>query len=86
MNKTGSTLIYGIMLMIMALIVAIVCITPVKQVVEIARDSSHLDCSNASISSGTQLTCLVVDLYLFYFIGAVLAASSGYLFIKSRGG
>lgn len=36
--------------------------------IDTARDSSHLDCTNSSISAGTKLNCLVTDASIPFMI------------------
>lgn len=85
MNNKGQLLLYAVMIAIFVLIFAVIVTKPIKDMITISRDSEHLDCANASISTGTKLTCLIVDLYLPYFIGAILAASVAYMFTRRRG-
>jgi len=82
MNKNGQAVVLGLMIAIFVFLVAVVLIAPMKDMIDVARDSSHLDCDNASISTGQKGTCLVVDLYLPYFIGAVMAAGVGFIFVR----
>lgn len=85
MNKKGqAVLIFGLMVMVFVFILAVVMTNPIKDFTETARDSSHLDCDNATISTGVQLTCIVIDLYLPIFIITLLAAGSGYLIATRR--
>lgn len=84
-NKKGQ-MILGIMLSIFALMFALIAIPGIKDIVTEMRDETHLNCTSDTITTGTRMTCLVVDLYLPYFIFAVLAAGSAYLFLKDVGG
>ena len=86
MNTRGQILIFGIMMFMIAFIVVVILTGSIKEFVELARDSSHLDCGNATITTGTRMTCLIVDLYLPYFVAAVLAAGGTFLFIKQKAG
>jgi hypothetical protein len=83
-GKKGQVLLYSLMIVVFVFIIAIIMIEPIKTFITTARDHNNLDCSNTSISTGTRMACLVVDLYMFYFIGAVLAASIGFLFVRSQ--
>lgn len=83
MNKKGQTAIVALMLTVMLFMTIIILTDPLKDTIDIGRDSSHLDCNNASISTGTKLTCLTVDLTLFYFVGMVIALIGG-LILKAK--
>lgn len=50
----------------------------------IALQKTNLDCSNTSISTGTQITCLGLDLTLPFWIGMVALAGFGVLWAKNR--
>ena len=74
----------GIMLMITVMIVAFTLITPIKELVTTARDADNLDCVNTTISVGTRITCVIVDITMPYYIGMILFAAAGFLFLKGR--
>jgi len=82
-NKKGQQIFVGIMVAIMVFIVAVVLITPLKEVIELGRDSDHLDCTNADIEIGAKATCILVDMWLFYFTGVCIAG--GIAFITGKG-
>jgi hypothetical protein len=64
----------------------VLAVSPIlKEITEEARDPSHLDCSNSSISTGTKATCIVTDLYLFGFIASVLGGGISYLSLRRAG-
>lgn len=84
MNKKAQTvLIYGIMLSLTIIILAIALAPAVNQSTSGAMNSSTdttlgLDCSNDSISTFDKATCVTVDLTTnFYFIvGLILVGGS----------
>lgn len=78
-SKKGQVMILGIMLAVMAFLCALIFIPALKQGIDTARDPSHLDCTNSSISIGTSGTCIAVDFFLPFFIGAVLLAGISYI-------
>ena len=82
MNKKGQAIFVKIMIAIMVFIVAIVLITPLKEVINIGRDIDHLDCINQSIGVGQRATCLLVDLWLFYFVGVCIAGGLAFISVK----
>lgn len=81
-NKRGQAIFAGIMIFVMAFIFLVTLITPIKSVVTDARSADKLDCTNASISTGDKMTCIIADLYLPYFFGIGIAAAGGYLILK----
>lgn len=52
----------------------------------IALQRTNLDCTNTSISTGTQITCLGLDLTLPFWIGMIALAGFGVLWERSRRG
>ena len=85
MNNSGQVAIYSIMIGILVFLIVLAVSPLLKEITEEARDSSHLDCDNASISTGTKATCIVTDLYLFGFVAAILGAGISYLSLRSSG-
>jgi hypothetical protein len=79
MNKKGQQVFVGIMIAIMLFIVMVQFIDPIKTQVQDARSDTKLDCTNTSISVGTKMTCIVTDLYLFYFFGVGIAISIAFI-------
>lgn len=79
MNKKGQWIFVGIMVFIMAFIV-IVQFTPIlkDQIIDM-RSPTKMDCTNSSITTGSKMTCIVVDSTLFYFVGICIAAAAGYI-------
>lgn len=82
MKKKSQAVFVGIMVAIMVFITAIVLIEPLKDAIEIGRDSDHLDCTNEDNTVGTKATCILVDMWLFYFTGVCIAG--GVSFIAAR--
>ncbi len=78
---TGRRNFTGVITAIMVFIVVSVLITPLKTLIILARDSSHLDCTNAAITVGGKLACIIVDIWLFYFVITCIAAAITYIFI-----
>jgi len=75
---TGKKNITGVITAIMVFIVVVILIEPLKDFIILARDSSHLNCGGA-ISVGAHMACIVIDLWLFYFIAVCIAAGIGYI-------
>lgn len=82
MNKKGQYIFAGIMVAIMVFITAIVLIEPLKDVIVLGRDADHLDCTNESITTSNRATCILVDFWLFYFVGVCIAGGIGFITAK----
>lgn len=80
---SGKRNIIGVVTAIFIFMLIAILITPLKDLVILARDSSHLDCTNAAISLGARLSCIFVDLWLFYFILIVISSAVTYIFFKT---
>lgn len=78
-NNKGQVLVVGLMIWVMVFITAIILIEPMKELITDARSPTSMDCGNTSITFGTKATCLIVDLWLPYFIGVVLASGASFM-------
>jgi hypothetical protein len=74
MNNKGQMFL-GIMLFIFIFIILVITAPVLKEVIELARTPTMLDCNNASISTGVQATCVVIDFGLFYYAASLLGAA-----------
>lgn len=83
-NRKGQTLLFGLMIAAYVLIMAILFIDPLVDIFSDVRGTEKLDCTNTSISTGTRLTCIQVDLLLPVFIWVVITAGFGALFFKAK--
>jgi len=82
MKKKGQAAVYGLMVAIFVILVSIMLAEPLRDTIDIGRSPSNLDCGNSSISTGTKLSCLVVDLTMPYFLAVVIVAGAGYVFVR----
>jgi hypothetical protein len=83
MDNKGSVIIYGIMLGLTIIILALALAPSVQEFTEEARNStSGMDCSNSSISNFDKATCVVTDLNLFYFIGGLIFIAGSVIIAK----
>lgn len=73
-NKKGQfSMILGVMLFMFAFITAVLLSSSIKELTEISRDSSHLDCTNTTaLSAGEAMSCVAVDLYLPFFVITII--------------
>jgi len=78
---SGKKSITGVLTSIFVFIVVVILIEPVKEFIILARDSSHLGCGSAGITVGTNMTCIFVDLWLFYFVVISIASAITYIFL-----
>ena len=79
-NKKASTAIFGMMLGLTILILALAMAPIIQDFTNDARNESlgdtiGMDCENSSISSFDKAACVTSDLYLFYFIGSLIFIS-----------
>ncbi len=77
---TGRKSFTGVISAIMVFIITSILITPLKTLIILARDSSHLDCTNAAITVGGRLACIIVDIWLFYFVVTCIAVAATFIF------
>ena len=77
MNSRGEA-IFGLMVWVMLIVLAIAMQPSIKEVVEDARGVNFLDCSNGSITTGTAATFLVIDLFQPYFLITIFLAGASY--------
>lgn len=80
-NKKGSTILI-ILIALVYFIFGMIFMNFIKDDVTIARDATHLKCSNPD-TDGDKLTCLIVDGVIPLFIIAVLSAGGGYITDKA---
>ena len=78
----GRKHISGIITAIVVFVVTSILIDPLKDFIIYARDASHLNCASSTISVATRLSCLIVDLWLFWFILTAISATITYIFVK----
>ncbi len=78
----GKRSITGVLTSIFVFIITVALITPLKDLIILARDATHLNCGG-SIAVGANLTCIFVDLWLFYFVAIAIASAVTLIFIKT---
>ncbi len=79
---TGRRSFTGVITAIMVFVVVSVLITPLKSLIILIRDSGHLDCTNAAITVGGKLSCIIVDIWLFYFVITAISVAATFVFLK----
>ena len=88
---SGKKSFTGAITAIMVFIITSILITPLKTLIILARDADHLYCTNAAITVGGKLACIIVDIWLFYFVVTCIAVAASFIFItkalpKIKGG
>ena len=78
----GKKKVSGVITAIVVFVITSILIEPLKDFIIYARDASHLNCVGTTISVGSRLSCLVIDLWLFWFVVTAIAASITYMFVK----
>ena len=78
---TGRRSFTGTITAIMVFVIVSVLITPLKTLIILIRDSGHLDCTNVAITVGGKLSCLIVDIWLFYFVITAISAAATFIFV-----
>lgn len=77
MNNQGGVAIYGLMIGLTIIILALALAPIGKEFVDSAmnetvEDTIGLDCSNSSISNFDKGSCVIVDFGLFYFFAGLI--------------
>jgi len=82
-NKRGAGLGIAIVIAVMFFIIGMTAINFVTPEVTRTRAADALNCADsATISDGTKLTCLAVDLVVPYFILLIFSGAGGYITAK----
>lgn len=83
MGMKGQATILGLMLFTLVLIFAIMIIPSLKTNIVNVRSDTGLNCSTVEdLTTGEHMTCLAVDLFLPYFIIAIVLAGGGLIAYK----
>ena len=78
---TGRKSFAGAITAIMVFVITSVLISPLKTFIILIRDSGHLDCASAT-TVGQSLSCIIVDIWLFYFVVTAISVAASLIFIK----
>ena len=77
MNSKGQTMFMAIIIACMIFFAGVITVNFIKDDVTTARLSTAMDCTNSSISDGSKVVCLGIDLAVPYFIVLFLSAAGG---------
>lgn len=80
----GSKSIAGVVESIFIFMVVVILVTPLKTLIILARDTSHLSCGTTGITTGASMLCIFIDVWLFYFVVVSIAGAITYVFNKKR--
>ena len=75
MNNKGQTMFIAIIVACMIFFAGAIMVNFFKDDITSARTS--MDCTNPTISDGSKLTCLGIDIVIPYFIIVFLSAAGG---------
>lgn len=78
---TGKKTITGVLTSVFVTIVVILLIMPLKTIIITFRSAAYLNCAG-TITTGTSLACLFIDLWLFYFVVMAIASSIAFITLK----
>ena len=78
-SRSAQSVFLGVMISIMLFFTVVALLEPLKTIIVDARSPGKLDCTNTSISVGQAGTCILVDWYMFYFVGVTIAAGIAYI-------
>jgi len=86
-NKRGQVIIYGMMVALCVIILALALAKPTTDFSSTAMQNSTADqlglnCTDGSIDNYVNATCIVTDLLPFYFIGAMIFIGGAILISK----
>jgi len=76
MNKQGS-IFFGIIVGLFVFVIGVLFIPFLTE--DIATTRTLLDCTNSSITGGTMITCLQIDLVTPYLIWFFVSVALGYI-------
>lgn len=82
MNNKGQLFIIRFMTATFVLFLVLGFIDSFSDTIQLQR--TNLSCSATNISTGTMITCLGLDMTLWYWIGAITVAGFGILWAKNQ--
>lgn len=85
-SKKSQSVFLGIMISIMVFLALVGMIPAFKDIIIEARNPDNMDCDNTSITTGEKASCILVDFWMFYFIGVSMAGGIAYITGKKIGG
>lgn len=72
MNKKGIGFFYTLMLGVLMVVLGLALASPTKEFVDTSMDSSHMNCTNPSISIYDETTCVALDSLKFLITGGLI--------------
>ncbi len=83
MNNKGQVLVFSFMIALMLIVIVYGLAPSGFQIVNQTMHVSNMDCDNSSISTFDKVSCVAVDMGMFYFLIGLLFLSIG-LFIGGK--
>lgn len=77
MNRNGQTVMFAIFWTLIIFMVGVLIFPFIGDEVTRVTGSANLDCNNSTISDGTKLTCLEVDIVIPAFLITVISIIGG---------
>ncbi len=87
MNKQGQQKLFGLMIAMTIIVLGLALAFPTSDAAERARNESSgdvigMDCQNSSISNVNRVSCIVVEIMPFYFIGTLIFIAGGFVSLR----
>ena len=82
MNNRGQTFFFAIIVAVVIFAFGMLILNFMKDDITTVTGTSALDCNNQTITDGTKVVCLGMDLTIPYFFLLVLSASGGIIAAK----
>lgn len=84
-KKAQMGLGFAIIVAIVLFMIGMINVNFIKDEVTRARGSSQMNCSDSTISDGSKLTCLLIDIVVPYFIIIVISTTGGLITARFTG-
>jgi hypothetical protein len=78
----GKRNVSGVVTAIVTFVIVHILISPLTTLIIYARDVDHLNCAASTISTAARMTCILLDVWLFWFVIAVISAAITFMFAK----
>ena len=87
MNKQGSAKLFGLMIGLTIIILALALAPALRETTTTAMNSTDgdtigMDCANVSISNFDKAACISADISPFYLVGVLILIGGGFITFK----
>lgn len=83
-NNKGQSAALAILTAFMLFMIGMIFINPLKTSIDSSR--LGMNCSDSTISDGSKLTCLIIDIVMPYFIISIFSIAGGLVISRFVGG